>query len=225
MIVFTPDSDDGTSDEMLFDLWLAGTGARPTLDGLDGPVGFRRIPAETMERDAHVVLEGYGMVPDTGGAGRFRGGVALYRQWRFLSPGRLWLRHLYAGKRPEGRLGGQPGSASVLVARLGGEVVDYSDRYGGLVRVQPGDVLYQASAGGGGHGDPLERDPQMVADDVRDEKVSRQAGEAVYGVVLSDDWRVDQAATERRRVEARLASSAAKGLSPLRRLAAPRGDD
>ncbi len=204
MIVFTPDSDDGTSDEMLFDLWLAGTGARPNLDGLDGPVGFRRIPAETMERDAHVVLEGYGMVPDTGGAGRFRGGLALYRQWRFLSPGRLWLRHLYAGKQPQGRLGGHPGSASVLVARVGGEVVDYSHRYGGLIRVQPGDAVYQASAGGGGHGDPLEREPRTVADDVRDEKVSRQAAETVYGVILTDDLEIDVTATGRRRRQAGL---------------------
>jgi N-methylhydantoinase B len=203
MIVFTPDSEDGTTDEMLFDLWLAGTGARPSLDGLDGPVGFRRILGETMERDARVVLEGYGMVPDSGGPGRFRGGLAIYRQWRFLSPGRLWLRHLYAGKKPQGRLGGHPGAASVLLATVGGEVVDYSDRYGGLIRVQPGDVLYQASAGGGGHGDPFERDPQKIAADVLDEKVSRQAADTEYGVVLFDDLQVDEAATKRRRQGAR----------------------
>jgi N-methylhydantoinase B len=75
----------------------------------------------------------------------------------------------------------------------------------GLIRVQPGDVLYQASAGGGGHGDPFERDPQKVAGDVLDEKVSRQAAETEYGVILSDDLQVDEAATKRRRGNAHLA--------------------
>ena len=203
ILVFTPDSEDGTTDEMLFDLWLAGTGARPYFDGLDGPVGRRWIMAETMERDARVVLEGYGMLPDTGGAGRYRGGVALFRKWRFLSPGRVWLRNLYAGKGPEGRLGGQPGSAGALFITVGGEVIDYSNRYGGLVRVQPGDVVYQASAGGGGHGDPLVRDPQEVAKDVRDDKVSREAAETLYGVILDADRRADEAATERLRGQLR----------------------
>jgi N-methylhydantoinase B len=202
MLVYTPDSEDGTSDGMVFDLWLGGGGARPSLDGLDGPVGFRRIPGELLERDASVALEGYGMVPDTGGPGRFRGGVSLFRRWRFLAPGRLWLRNLYAGRGTDGLLGGGSGSSSVLLVTRGGEVVDYTAQHDVQIRVEPGDEVYQTSVGGGGHGDPMTREIEHVVADVIAGTVSMREASAAYGVVFDAGTLVDLDATQARRRDA-----------------------
>ena len=67
--------------------------------------------------------------------------------------------------------------------------------------VQAGDVYVHRIAGGGGFGDPLERDPVLVSQDVANGKVSHQAAEAHYGVVLDSDDAVDTQATERLRAE------------------------
>ena len=120
------------------------------------------------------MIERYGLVPDSGGAGRYRGGLAIERIWRALTPETtLQVRSDRQRHRPYGLAGGGPGG---VVER----------RHGRPGRRTPpmfsttigGPVFHHPMAGGGGWGDPLERDPAAVARDVRDEKVGAAARES-----------------------------------------------
>jgi N-methylhydantoinase B len=203
ILIYTPTTDTGQTDQMIFDLWQGGTGARPTLDGLDGPIGKRRISAEAMERDSPAVLEGYGMVPDTGGPGRFRGGLGVYRKWRFLAPGRVWMRNLYAGTQAQGLLGGKPGGKGIVLIESGGQVRDHSNQDVIEISVNPGDSIYQVTGGGGGHGDPLTRQPELVAADMHEGKISIQHARDAYGVIFNADHNVDEQRTDQYRRQRR----------------------
>lgn len=99
---------------------------------------------------------------------------------------------------PEGLFGGKPGGrASFLVNGVPGNPY-------GLTRLNPGDVVIMDAAGGGGYGDPLERDPERVAEDVKEGYVSLAAARDQYGVVISEeDLKPDLAATERLRASKR----------------------
>ncbi|WP_029074997.1 hydantoinase B/oxoprolinase family protein [Kaistia adipata] len=145
------------------------------------------------------------LMPDTEGAGRFRGALSAYSEFSplgcdmtvaYVSDGNLnpasGVRGGLAGgpssqfrKRQDGTLDPMPGCAEVLVA--------------------PGEAMVSISCGGGGYGSPLERRPESVMDDVREGWISRARAEAVYGVALTDDLTLDTAKTERLRAQARAA--------------------
>ena len=119
--------------------------------------------------------------------------------YHFLEPGTIaihddrWLTY------PWGVNGGEPGARGrKWVDRAGGQREVLPSKCHD-VPVAPGDVLHFVTWGGGGWGDPLERDPARVAEDVRNEIVSRERAAEVYGVVLSDAGDVDAPATARRR--------------------------
>jgi N-methylhydantoinase B/oxoprolinase/acetone carboxylase alpha subunit len=181
---------------------LSGTwGARPDRDGIDGlsnPANVAsNIPIEQAECEYPVLVEKYGLVRDTGGAGRFRGGMAVERQWRLLGDqtANLTIRSDRRDHLPYGLHGGQPGRGSINVLR-------HAD---GTEEVLPvmisrtmaaGDVLYHRQPGGGGVGEPLERDPRIVAEDVRNDRVSAAAAREQYGVVVEPgSLAIDAAAT------------------------------
>ena len=156
---------------------VVGTwGGRPHADGNDGLANpcasMANIPVELAESDWPILIERYGLVADSGGAGRFRGGLAVERVWRALAPDTaVHVRSDRQVHRPYGLAGGgDGGGSSTLLLRADGTV----ERMPPDVRrlLQPGDVLHHRMAGGGGFGDPFERDPEAVARDVRDEKVS-----------------------------------------------------
>jgi N-methylhydantoinase B len=186
-------------------------GARGGRPGGDGPEGvphpganIASIPVEIAEASDPVRIEEYGMVPDSGGAGKFRGALSQVRRVRCLAPAATL--QLRSDKRlfpPYGLQGGEPGAPSRnVLSAAGGEV---------LLRtmcqhpVKEGEVISHYMAGGGGWGNALERDPQLVADDVRNEKVSVGGARKSYGVVMAADGvKVDQAATVKLR--ARLAN-------------------
>ncbi len=103
---------------MLFDL-VAGTwGARPTKDGNDGLTNpgavISNIPAEVMELEYPVRLEQYSLTRDSGGAGKYRGGLAVTREWRYLGdqPANLNMRSDRRDHPPYGLFGGKPGAPS-----------------------------------------------------------------------------------------------------------------
>jgi N-methylhydantoinase B len=187
---------------------VVGTwGGRPVADGNDGLANpcasMANIPVEVAETDWPIVVERYGLVPDSGGAGRHRGGLAIERVWRAtVEDTLLQVRSDRQVHRPYGLAGGGDGAASFnLLFRRDGEVERLPPMFG--TTLQPGDVFHHRMPGGGGWGDPLERDPAAVARDVVDEKVSLEAARELYGVVVSADGAVDEEATEelRRRVE------------------------
>ena len=143
-----------------------------------------------------ILIERYGLVPDSGGAGRFRGGLAVTRVWRATVPDTLLqVRSDRQVHRPYGLNGGLPGTpSSNLLLRVDGSEEHLPPMFGTVL--EPGDVYHHRMPGGGGWGDPLEREPQAVAWDVMNEKVSRDAARDDYGVVMKSDGSVDDDATE-----------------------------
>ena len=195
---------DGT-DFALMDIFSGGWGARPRKDGIDGVMpmiigNYATIPAELIEREYPIVVEAFGLVPDSDGAGKYRGSLGVYRQWRFLRAGQVMVRTTRPGRASEGLAGGRSGkiAANVLNPEAGSRQLPQQTHL--HLEVNPGDVLYHATPGSGGHGHPYERSTQMVLEDVRDEKVSLTRALADYGVVIdSKGISVDEAATRAKR--------------------------
>jgi len=195
--------DDADRAFVFLEFLHASWGGRPDKDGIDAcssiSANFSNNPIEYLEGDHPLRIEEYAFVPDTGGPGRYRGGLGMVRQYRFLErEGALQLRTDRQKLLPWGLHGGKPGSpSSNLLVRDGVPEVPPSKAYRILHR---GDMLRHTLAGAGGHGDPLERDPALVAEDVADEKVSVEAARTEYGVVLDPaTFAVDVAATATRR--------------------------
>jgi N-methylhydantoinase B/oxoprolinase/acetone carboxylase alpha subunit len=169
------------------------SGTWGALDGYDGNDGLcnpanvaSNVPVEQAECEYPVRIERYGFAQDTGGAGQFRGGAALEREWTLLAGNaHLAIRSDRRDHLPYGLRGGCPGSGSLSVlTHSNGD----SEVLATMIStsMQGGDRLYHRQAGGGGFGDPMLRDPEAVAWDVKNEKVSFAAAERDYGVVLDE---------------------------------------
>jgi N-methylhydantoinase B len=183
-------------DPFLYSEIVVGTwGGRPVADGNDGLANpcasIANISIEFAESNWPILVERYGLVPDSGGAGRFRGGLAVQRVWRTIVPETLLqVRSDRQVHRPYGLNGGLPGTpSSNRLLRADGREERPAPMFGTVL--EPGDVYEHRMPGGGGWGDPLDRDPAAVAVDVLDEKVSAAAARADYGVVVADDGSFD----------------------------------
>ena len=179
---------------------MSGTwGARPDRDGNDGlcnPASVAsNIPIEEAECNYPVRIERYGLVRDSGGPGRFRGGLAVEREWRLLEgEAHLAIRSDRRDHLPYGLYDGQPGGGSINILH-GGEDEEVLPTMIST-RMAAGQRLYHRQPGGGGWGDPLTRDPEAVARDVSEDKVSLEQAREQYGVVLDPDTlAVDSEAT------------------------------
>jgi N-methylhydantoinase B len=188
--------------------FVAGArGARPDGDGPEGVphpgANIANIPAEIAEAGNPVRIEEYAMVQDSGGAGRFRGALAQVRAVRCLAPeATLQLRSDKRLHPPYGLAGGAPGAPSMNIMRSGKSTKTLRTMTQHPIR--QGEVLVHCMAGGGGWGDPLDRDPALVAADVRSEKVSfRHALKAYCVAVDPETFEVDAASTRRLREVAR----------------------
>jgi N-methylhydantoinase B len=169
--------------EFLFGSW----GGRPDQDGVDGcasiVVNFSNNPAEVVESEYPLEILQYGLVPDTGGPGQFRGGQAVVREYRFTEREcTLQIRSDRHRSRPYGLAGGRSGAGSRNVLNPGRceKVLPAKT----LLTLSRGDVLCHTLAGAGGYGPPFRRDPSAVLDDVRNGKVTPEAAERDYGVVI-----------------------------------------
>jgi N-methylhydantoinase B len=186
---------------------IVGTwGARADKDGIEGVsnplANLSNQPVELVEADLPLEVVRYELVPDSGGAGRFRGGLAYIREFRLLANRAvLTIRSDRRFHPPYGLFGGQAGGGSDNVLVRGASAESISGMPMAVIPVSEGDVYRHQSAGGGGFGSPLERDPQAVLEDVLDEKVSPEAANDLYGVVLSSDPpSVDETGTAARRL-------------------------
>lgn len=189
---------------------LASWGGGPDRDGMDACTGtlvnYSNTPAEMVEADLPIAVERYGFVADTGGPGRFRGGLAIERQLRFKAEDAvLQIRSDRRDHRPYGLLGGGEGAASdVAIRRADGREERFPAKF--LTRVGRGDVFRVRLAGGGGWGDPLERDPAAVLEDVLEDKITPAHARAAYGVAVAGEPPVvDAAATAALRARLRAA--------------------
>jgi N-methylhydantoinase B len=183
-----------------YELVLSGTGARATRDGCEGmswAFNASNIPVEAQEAAQPIVVEHFGFIPDSAGAGKFRGGAGIRRDLRFLADeGKLTNLSERQRFAPYGVFGGRPGALARTVIDPG---PDEEIVHGKQSRAFAyGAVISFQQSGAGGYGDPLERDPARVLEDVMDDYVSVAAARADYGVVITGDGfdlRVDEAAT------------------------------
>ena len=194
----------------LYSIGFGGIPGRPLGDGPDGHSlwpSFVNIPCEFLESYYPLRIERWETVADTGGPGLHRGGNGVDVAYRFLEPGTIaihddrWLTY------PWGVNGGLPGAR-------GRKWIDRADGTREVlpskchdVPVAPGDVLHFVTWGGGGWGDPLQRDPALVATEVRRGLVSAD-GARRYGVVLAADGGVDDGGTSELREQLRAARPA-----------------
>src|SRR5215203_3126353 len=195
------------------EILYGGIPAIPGKDGLDGHSWwpeFLAVPAEYMETYYPMIVEEYSARKDSCGAGQFRGGCGIKKVYRFLADGRITYQDDRHHTYPYGVDGGKPGAASrKTLVRAKGEEVDMPAKVRD-VPVFEGDRLIFETAGAGGVGDPLERDPEAIDKDVRWSLISPVAAESVYGVVVGDDGAVDAGATGSKREEIK----ASRGESP-----------
>ena len=149
------------------------------------PANGANTPVEIFESDTPLLVEKRELLSDSGGAGKMKGGLGRRVVFRIpddeyapMPPVNLGIQSGRYRYPPEGLFGGKHGAkAQFLVSGQPGNPF-------GLTRMKPGDVIIMDAAGGGGYGDPLERDPEMVQDDVIQGYVSLEKAKEDYGVVI-----------------------------------------
>jgi N-methylhydantoinase B len=159
--------------------------------------------AEVIEAEQPVSVLAYEFVSDKAGAGKFRGGVPFRRAYRFNEQaGQLSVRSDRKTHRPFGLYGGSPGEPSENHLNPARENQSLPSKI--TMDITKGTVFQHTHPGGGGWGDPLERDPARVLSDVRNEYITAARAEADYGVVIdTDTWTIDTAATRARQATIR----------------------
>lgn len=185
-----------------YELPAGAVGARADADGVSASKAHVAngtiTPVEILETEFPVELVRFELVPDSGGAGRFRGGLSYVREYRMLGDGQFSARGGHLLTPPAGREGGLPGGSGATVVNPGTPDEHEVVASDGNLRLRAGDVLRREMTGGGGYGDPLTRDLERVLDDVRDGYVSPGAARQSYGVVVvraGHTWAVDDEAT------------------------------
>ena len=189
----------------------ASNGGWGASKGNDGPAHYKTmshgdtldIPIEVQEALYPLRIEGYHIRSDSAGAGQWRGGIGLEKIVAPLVPCNVHVFNERVGCPPWGIRGGRDGAPPRIS-------VEHADGTSEEVRkankpVLPGDRVRVLTSGGGGYGDPLARDPEAVAADVRHGYVSREAAAELYGVVVDDDG--NMLARESEAARRRLAAS------------------
>ena len=179
---------------MWYDWMVGGWGGRNGKDGANctSPVfgvGLAVQPLEGQERLTPVLTTEHQIVPDSGGPGRFRGGVGVSKGGRLTEPEGAVMSYCCDRARSItwGIEGGLPSIPhGVWLTREGEDEAEFLGATFSNVDVGPGDLFTRPSAGGGGFGDPLERDPEAVVEDVADGYVTVERACIDYGVVVNE---------------------------------------
>jgi N-methylhydantoinase B len=179
-----------------------GWGAKHSEDGVSGTVALNdgdthNSPSELVEAKFPLVIERYALVPDSGGAGRHRGGLGVERVVRARTDITLNTQIERAHCRPWGLNGGRDGRANSVALRVGAQWKDEFPNAKVLVaQIKAGDAFRLRSGGGGGYGLPLERPVEDVCNDVRQGYVSVHEAAVFYGVVIDPEtFKVNEPAT------------------------------
>lgn len=177
-----------------------GGGGGPEHDGVEGcganSAFLKNTPVEINEAEVPIEIIRYGLVPDTGGPGRLRGGNAATMEFRLLAPNSVVTAR--NRNRSElaawGVMGGRAAANSRFVRNPDSDQAE-DLRNSDLVQCAPGDIIRLQGPAGGGYGDPFERPAERVLEDVRCGFVSRQRAREAYGVSVRADMSLDQEAT------------------------------
>jgi N-methylhydantoinase B len=172
---------------VLYEILAGGSGARPNYDGtsaLDNNItNSMNTPIEAIESEFPIMIERYELIPDSGGAGRFRGGLGFRRDYRVLLDGCVFNlrsdRNRYVSPGSQQGLSGAPGQCVLNPGTPTGRVL-HSKIAG--VALKKGDVVSIRTAGGPGLGSPLDRDRKAVLDDIRNGYISDLAARKLYGI-------------------------------------------
>ena len=195
---------DGKPDWFqLFQIGFGGIPGRPLGDGPDGHSlwpGFTNVPNEFLERYFPLRIERYSTEPDSGGAGLHRGGNGIHMTYRFLADGAIAIHDDRWFVPPWGVNGGHPGMRAKKVLERADGTSEIVGNKIEDVEVKAGDLLHFITWGGGGWGDPLERDPETVGLEIRQGLVTPQ-GTRAYGVVADEGGVIDSAATAQLRTD------------------------
>jgi N-methylhydantoinase B len=166
-----------------------GSGASGERDGISGAemsVAFlRNVPVEVLEAEAPVVVRRFSLAPDSEGPGKFRGGFGVAYELEIQHPSAVVVmrgkdRQRFCAWGAEGGLAGT--TSGNIGTRRNGEAHDIGKRT--VYRAELGEVIRLWGGGGGGFGDPFERDPELVAADIAAGLVSPERARDVYGVVI-----------------------------------------
>jgi N-methylhydantoinase B len=205
-----------------YEIIAGGAGARASKDGASGITvnqsNAKIAPIEIIESEFPTRIARFELIADSGGAGEFRGGLGIRREYLNLADARFSIRSMKHIIAPNGCAGGSVGrTGDIWINPDTSEAKRLPTRYADYP-LKAGDMFRLDTPGGGGHGDPLDREPERVLADVREGAVSREAAERDYGVVLEQrdppSWVVDEAATARRRADMRARSANSRSSSP-----------
>jgi N-methylhydantoinase B len=173
------------------DIQGGGNGGRPYADGADGQDShlprFMNTPVEAVEQRFPIRIERYELIPDSGGAGKYRGSLALRRDIRLLAGPVSFARYADRHKiAPRGLFGGQDGATGEFILNPG-TAGERRLKSKGLDALQAGDLVSLRMPGAGGYGDPRERSLDAIERDLLDGKVGIEAAQSQYGVMVEHE--------------------------------------
>jgi N-methylhydantoinase B len=164
-----------------------GAGARHDADGMHAVhvhmTNTSNLPVEALENEYPLRVDEYALVPDSGGAGRHCGGMGIARQIRALAAGTIFSvrSDSHVAGVPTGVFGGQDGRRARLIRNPGSSTPEALYSKVARIEMAAGDAMRIETPGGGGHGAATERALKDLADDLRDERISRERAEAIHG--------------------------------------------
>ena len=183
---------------------IGGSGARPDRDGIDATDfslgALANTPTEAIENEVPLLIRHYGIVPDSGGPGRFRGGLAARLDFEVFQPDSILTARGMDRYRfqPWGLNGGRAGATGDAWLNPGTQGARQLGKVT-MLRLGLDEVFSVSTPAGGGYGDPLTRDPALVLADLRAGTVTPGEARDSYGVVLTHEGDVDTCATQRLR--------------------------
>jgi N-methylhydantoinase B len=197
-----------------YEIIAGGAGARATKDGASGITvnqsNAKIAPVEIIESEFPTRVLRFELIENSGGAGRYRGGLGIRREYLNLEDARFSIRSMKHVIPPNGFAGGLAGrTGDIWINPESNEAKRLPSRYADYP-LRKGDIFRLDTPGGGGHGNPLAREPERVLADVCEGNVSPETAERDYGVVLRRDqhgWAVDAAATATRRTQVKSETS------------------
>jgi N-methylhydantoinase B len=163
-----------------------GSGGRPNSDGVDGVhvnmTNTMNTPIESLEAYLPMRFLSYGLRPDTGGAGEYRGGCGIERSWMLTAPkATLSILAERTKINPWGLNGGEPGSlGEYMIVKRNGEILKLPSKC--TVQMEEGDSLIVHTPGGGGFGDPKKRTPEKIKRDIANGLLSVEVALRIYGI-------------------------------------------
>jgi N-methylhydantoinase B len=214
---------DGTV-RVWVDNHMSGRGGTPRMDAQEGVAAWvynaNNTSVEVTEANFPLRVTRFGFLPSSGGAGKYRGGLATYREFEVLAPEvSLTFRSDRRRFRPWGLMGGGAGRGSDVYLIRNGKKEPLPAKF--TMTLRRGNRLHSVMQSGGGYGDPLERDPDLVLRDYLDEKIDVEHARSDYGVVLDEETGMVKAVETERLRRHRRAEGSRSALSDATGAATP----